>query len=779
MIGYLLPTFNRLTEEMSPKSKPGEEMSPKSKRPKTPSDKSDDEEMEEMDEEESEEGKKNGSEERQCAKCQRKYKSKYFYDKHVTAASCKLPVAKKNKVESEASRRQARRVEMMKLVVESQTTPSPGPAQPHTQSDVPSPCDRYEAICRLHPTFRVLQREEYLQHRSMPYNMRQLPAVLLCTLCFQQAINKQHAYLTSMNQKQIGKHLSIHAKLPRPTVVSESRDTSACVGSGNIDYSYVIAFATSNTSANAFVEANKIMGNTTFSSGRALLSSVDILYTEHIKFLREVFQGEQHIAVAFDGGQVLNRHMMASVAYVGQRCYCLPPMFRANAGDPWDSNSLTKALTEMLQVVGVQRSQIRIFMCDGASYNLATIDNLQVVADIIATMADTDGEQVPVIRDRKIADRHNIQSVIQHHAYQEHLCRAHVWKNRIESALTDDHWKLVRRTTQVFAQQFYNAGTRKTRLHCYLRDVRRTKSETSARAVAELLERAQQLQGCIERWPEESQTMWESLKENVLQSFGAVDLDQNVSSSAVKMLVAHVERSHLTDQRRANFALASDTRWHNSCYASVAFITENYELLADWSRGETVPSSVEFCRLMATEGLREQFAEYLQCFSPVAVFLNKISDDAWKPMALTLLEDERRIATKAPGWCKRHFEWVPECAKEHWASTNARLEKISWLDPMKVRVFHKDINFDQKTFMKMCNVEFDEKEWDTYISICHDKSEKVTDAEEFWKNNKGKIPSLYKAAMFLVYLPVVVSRCDVIFSLCGSWFRSNQGNLND
>ena len=48
--------------------------------------------------------------------------------------------------------------------------------------------------------------------------------------------------------------------------------------------------------------------------------------------LRTVFLGEQHIAIAFDGGQVLNRHMMVSVAYVGHRCFCLPPMFRANAG---------------------------------------------------------------------------------------------------------------------------------------------------------------------------------------------------------------------------------------------------------------------------------------------------------------------------------------------------------------------------------------------------------------------------------------------------------------
>ena len=88
---------------------------------------------------------------------------------------------------------------------------------------------------------------------------------------------------------------------------------------------------------------------------------------------------------------------------------------------------------------------------------------------------------------------------------------------------------------------------------------------------------------------------------------------------------------------------------------------------------------------------------------------------------------------------------------------------------MKVRFFHNQIHFDPKMFKKVCNVEFDEREWDTFIGLCHDKNEIITDAELFWKNNEGSLPSLYKAATFLMYLPIVVTLYTVRHGFFSLW----------
>ena len=139
---------------------------------RTPSDESD-KESEKIDEEESEEGSEASEEDDhgsdpsahvsvlQCATCHKTYKSKFFHDRHVKAASCKPPVPKKSKVQSDASRRKARRIEIVKQVVDSQTLHSPGPAKPtpctqvSTQSAGPrSISDQYQHICTIHPNFR-------------------------------------------------------------------------------------------------------------------------------------------------------------------------------------------------------------------------------------------------------------------------------------------------------------------------------------------------------------------------------------------------------------------------------------------------------------------------------------------------------------------------------------------------------------------------------------------------------------------------------------------------
>ena len=113
----------------------------------------------------------------------------------------------------------------------------------------------------------------------------------------------------------------------------------------------------------------------------------------------------------------------------------------------------------------------------------------------------------------------------------------------------------------------------------------------------------------------------------------------------------------------APFDLANATRWHSSCYKSVAFVHSNYDLLRFCSQ-ETANSSEKFTAAMQSATLRTEFARYLETFAPVANFLNIISDDSRTTMPICkLLAKEKALSD---GTMQAHFAWVPEPAKEGW-----------------------------------------------------------------------------------------------------------------
>ena len=76
-------------------------------------------------------------------------------------------------------------------------------------------------------------------------------------------------------------------------------------------------------------------------------------------------------------------HVLVVIAYCQERCFALPPIYRA-CGTAWNGESVATAISNLLTAFNVDYCKIRHVVVDGAKYNHTSLEVLNALGELHA-----------------------------------------------------------------------------------------------------------------------------------------------------------------------------------------------------------------------------------------------------------------------------------------------------------------------------------------------------------------------------------------------------------
>lgn len=184
--------------------------------------------------------------------------------------------------------------------------------------------------------------------------------------------------------------------------------------------------------------------------------------------------------------------------------------------------------------------------------------------------------------------------------------------------------------------------------------------------------------------------------------------------------------------------------------------------------------------------LTNQLQEYIETFSSVARYLNKLADGKVKSWEVTDLEEDvvetlRGMKTSGTPWRKEVAAALLKEVDEYspQGSSKKIFECARLLCPSLLGETPVNEMLTASEMSAVCHLHFDNTEWQQYLGTAPDDLEpdEVSDPQLWWSRREEAYPSLYHTAMFLLRLPAVVTSCDGLMSLEGTLFTKRQRRL--
>jgi len=187
------------------------------------------------------------------------------------------------------------------------------------------------------------------------------------------------------------------------------------------------------------------------------------------------------------------------------------------------------------------------------------------------------------------------------------------------------------------------------------------------------------------------------------------------------------------------------------------------------------------------EPLRAELREYCTVFEPIATYINSIADvDHSKPWLVT--SEEQCVLDQLEAMAENaESEWIRQAAAklaEEWKTykppigdSTSLFEAISWMSPCGfIDAGCKPTAAD---FTERTKIEVSQTEWTTYAEMVFDRQPgDGSRPQQWWERHAKELPQLSKIALFLLSLPVVVTKCDSILSLATTLWCTRQQRLD-
>lgn len=518
----------------------------------------------------------------------------------------------------------------------------------------------------------------------------------------------------------------------------------------------------------------------------------------------------QNLSLSIDGGTSVAKknHLLVVTLHHQQAQWVLRPQWSAD-GKAWNGESAARSIVDVLGVYGVKLAAVRHIMVDGARYNEVCIDALSFAREVgrISLVCDEEGSDMddPDEEREYVADQgffNGIQTAFNTSltGIRPLLCHGHVAMIRIYKSLTSFGWKnyVAAELTSLLSTMLYSkgAGTRKGRLIQFLADKKKENAYRALNGDQKVIAKIDTIL-CGHSWlnattaPQARLHLLEALK-----PFPLIVLKMATGFTSVASFVEECQllRTAMTNEIAAlqelqiPLAVCNATRWHTSVFRSYEFMNKHIDDVTEWIRTEANHNASMKRWLTLVPNITQaklHIAMYVRVFSPVATFLTWISDCSRCVPYATQLFDRYSAINDSYVTMARASQDADEgrlisCVCEAMKHTPEHLDMKMWeaialLDPVRSSVL--GISLSAHEFSKAVNLEINKEEWEAYAAST--VLPPTVSVPDYWASKGDEWPTLAKVAVYLIWLPVVVTSCDSVLSVEKHVLGSRRSRLDE